>query len=392
MSDHALLSPSGASRWIACTPSAKLEQGFADSSGEAAREGTLAHKLGETILRIINKDITKGVYNKSIISIEKDPLYDRNMREHSENYAAYVIERLLNAQLITPDARLYLETKFDLTMYAPESFGTGDATIIADDVIEIIDLKYGKGVSVYAENNAQMMLYALGALEVFSLLYAPKRVRMTIYQPRLDNISTWEISVNDLWAWAEITLKPRAQLAFNGAGDYVPGKHCRFCRAKAVCRANADYNLQMAQYEFRDAEILSSEEISAILDREDEFTKWLSGVKAYALSEAVNNHKKFPGYKIVEGRSNRKFSSETAVVAKLLEAGMPVDKIYKPPVVIGVTEMEKMMGKGAFNAIIGPLITKAPGAPTLVPAADKRPEYSSAESAVKAFEDIEIED
>lgn len=392
MSFHAILSPSGASRWLACTPSARLETEFPNTSGTAASEGTLAHKLAEAILRHTHKMITTGVFHKTLKSIKEDELYTDAMYEYAQNYADYVMEKLAGAQVNTSDAMLFLETLFDLTAYVPDGFGTGDAVIIADHILEIIDLKYGKGVPVFADNNSQMMLYALGALLAFGLLYDVQIVRMTIYQPRIDNISTWEISVADLKQWAEEVLRPRAELAFKGEGEFNPGKHCRFCRAKAVCRANMDYNMEMAKYDFKDGVLLTESEIADILDKEDEFTKWISGIKKYALAEAVNNHRSFPGYKLVEGRSNRRYIDQEAVIAQLKTDGIPDDKIYEPKEIIGITKMEKMLGKAAFNVLIGPLTAKSPGAPTLVPVSDKRSEYSSAANAIKDFEDIDIED
>jgi hypothetical protein len=385
MSAHAILSPSGAHRWLNCTPSARLEQKFADTASEVAREGTLAHALGELILKFKLKKISKTVFNREFKVIEQDALYDHSMQEHAEAYSVFVLEQLSEAQAHTKDAAVFLEHKLNLTEYVPEGFGTGDAIIIADRVMDIIDLKYGKGVLVSAENNKQMMLYSLGALRDFDFVYDIKTVRMTIFQPRIDNFSTWELSVEDLRKWAEDDLKPRAALAFNGEGEFSPGTHCQFCKAKATCKANAEMNLQLASYDFKTPELLTDEEVKDILDRSDLFTNWLKAVNDHALNEAVNNNKKWPGYKLVEGRSNRKYSDESVVASKLLSQGFAEDMIYKKRELFGITDMTKNIGKKQFDLFVTDLLVKPPGKPALVPLEDKRPEYNSTESAVNDF-------
>jgi hypothetical protein len=390
MGNHAVLSPSGADRWLKCTPSARLEQDFPDSSGAAAKEGTLAHTLGELLIRKNSGRISAKDSWKEIAAIEKDPLYDAAMYEHCENYAVFVLEQFSEAQARTKDAMLFLEQKLDLTAYIPEGFGTGDAVIIADHTLMITDLKYGKGVPVSSENNRQMMLYGLGALHAFDYLYDIHRVRMTIYQPRIDNTSTWEIPVEELRHWAESELIPRAALAFEGKGDFAPGLHCRFCRAKGLCKANADFNLELAKHDFKEPTLLTEDEVSDILDRADMFKKWLAGVEGHALHEAINNGKKWPGYKVVEGRSNRKYTDEVEVANVLLKQGFAEDLIYTKSIV-GITAMEKAIGKATFNAILSDLLIKPPGKPALVPETDKRPEYNSIENAIADFADIEID-
>lgn len=387
---HAVLSPSAAERWLSCTRSARLEQQFPDSAGEAAKEGTLAHSLAELIVRRHINQVTAKDYKKALAEIEKNKYYDAAMFEHCDNYATFILEQFAEAQSHTKDAILFLEQKLDLTAYIPEGFGTGDAIIIADHVLVINDLKYGKGVPVSSENNRQMMLYSLGALEAYDILYDIREVRMNIFQPRIDNSSTWQIPVDELRNWAETELKPRAALAFAGEGDFAPGKHCRFCKARAVCKANADYNLELAQHEFKAAELLEDADISAILDRADTFKKWLAGVEEYALHEAVNNGKKWPGYKVVEGRSNRKYSDEETVASALIQNGYKEDQIYSKAL-LGITALEKSIGKGPFNSLLGEYLVKPPGKPALVPESDKRPEYNSTESAALDFAGVDID-
>jgi hypothetical protein len=390
MSVHAILSPSGAQRWLSCTPSARLEQQFPDKAGDVAREGTLAHSLGELILQFKLKRISKQVYERDLKKIEADNLYEHAMKEHAESYSVFVLERFYEAQSHTKDAVICLEQKLNLTQYVPEGFGTGDCVIIADGTMEIIDLKYGKGVVVSAENNKQMMLYALGALRDFDCAYDIDHVRMTIYQPRVDNVSSFEMGLEDLLTWAETELKPKAALAFKGEGEFSPGSHCQFCKARAVCKANADYNLELARHDFAVPELLTDEEIAEIMEKAPLFTGWLKGVLDHALSEAVLNGKKWPGFKLVEGRSNRTYKDETLVATRLLEAGFAEDLIFKREL-LGITAMEKVVGKKIFTTQLGDLLIKPPGKPTLAPLSDKREELNSIENAQKDFAEQFVE-
>lgn len=387
MAAHALLSPSSASRWLTCTPSAKLEQQFPDKSGTAAAEGTLAHSLGELIIRFKTKQITRVQYARELAKIQTDKLYSHEMFLHSEDYAVYVLEQFATAQAHTKDALLFIEEKIDLTDYIPEGFGTGDAAVIADGVLDFVDLKYGKGVPVSAVDNKQMMLYGLGMLKKFDFLYDIHTVRMTIYQPRLDSISTFEIAATDLKAWADDELKPKAELAFKGEGEFVPGVNCRFCKAAGTCKANAEFNLELAKHEFKNPALLTDEEVSEILDRADLFTKWLAAVEDNALFEAVTNGKKWPNYKLVEGRSNRVYTDEEKVAETLKGKGLPEEKIYTKKLV-GITAMEKELTKPVFNDLLGNLVVKPAGKATLVPVTDKRPELNSVEAAVAEFAEI----
>lgn len=387
MAQHALLSPSSASRWLTCTPSARLEEQYPDRSGDAAAEGTLAHKLGEAIIRLRTGGSKKD-YARTLKDVEANAFYEPAMFEYMDQYAVYVLEQFSRAQKATADAILFLEQRLNLTDYVPEGFGTGDVIIIADGVLDIIDLKYGKGVPVSAENNKQMMLYSLGALREFDYMYNIHSVKMTIYQPRLDSISTCEVSVSDLKKWAEDELKPRAALAYEGAGEFAPGDVCRFCKAAAVCKANADYNLELAKYEFKEPVTLNEEETANILSRADTFTNWLKAVNDYALNEAVNNGKRYPGFKLVEGRSVRVYTDTIKIVEVLKSASYPDEKIMEPASLLGITKLEKAIGKDQFKIHVAPFIVKPPGKPTLVPESDKRPEYNSSAGASADFEEV----
>ncbi|MCL4483454.1 MAG: DUF2800 domain-containing protein [Bacteroidetes bacterium] len=381
---HAILSPSGASRWLNCTPSACLEQQFPDSSGEAAKEGTLAHWLGETLLKNHLGLLTNIEANETIERIESDPRYTADMMDHASGYAAFVMENFEAAKKVTKDAVIQIEAQLNLTDYVPEGFGTGDAVIIADGNMGIIDLKYGKGVMVSCENNKQMMLYALGALREYDYMYDIQNVRMWIYQPRMDNISSFEMSVADLQAWAENELKPLAQLAFDGLGEFKVGDHCRFCRAKAQCKANANENLKLARYDFAESVLLTDTEISDILERASAFKTWLTSIEEMALTEAVDNGKQWPGFKLVEGRSNRIYSDEDKVAKELVKNGFNEDQIYTKKI-LGITAMEKAITKKTFESLLGELIIKPQGKPTLVPVSDKRTAWNSTESAKNDF-------
>lgn len=378
---HAILSASAAERWLNCTPSARLEEPLPDNSGEAAKEGQLAHELAELLLKKELKRITPQKFKSELMRIEKNELYNIAMWEYCENYAVFVMERYAEARGKNKDAQIFLETKVNLTEYVPEGFGTVDVGIIADHLLDIIDFKYGKGVSVTAEENKQMKLYALGWLDESDYLYDLHTIRLTIYQPRLDNISVFEMPTATLRAWATDFLIPRAALAFEGKGEFNPGSHCQFCKVRATCRANRDFNMTIVRHDFKDPALLDDNEVAELLSREKLFTSWIKSVNEFALDEALNRSKKWPGFKLVEGRSNRKYSDEEKVVATLIKAGFESTEIYKPMELQGIGEMEKIIGKADFQTLLSPLLIKPPGKPTLAPATDKRPELNSAEAA-----------
>lgn len=382
--EHALLSPSSASRWMACTPSARVEEKLPDNSGEAAQEGSLAHTLGELMLRRYIGEISTRKYNSEVKKIQADGFYSPDMLQHCEDYTAFVVELFEQAKKRSSDAIMAIEVKLDLTAFIPEGFGTGDDVIIADGILDITDLKYGQGVPVSCVQNKQMMTYALGALQEYDYLYDIHTVRMNIFQPRLNNISSYEMLVKDLKAWGENELKVKAKQAFAGEGEFVPGDHCRFCRAKTRCRALAEKNLEIAKYEFQDPAFLTDEEISDILTRSDLFTNWINSIGAFALTEAVDHGKKWPGYKLVEGKSNRVYSDQDKVAKTLKTAGYEDAIIYERKL-LGITAMEKAITKKQFSALLDNLVIKPQGKPVLVPESDKRPELSSTENAMNDF-------
>jgi len=389
--DHAKLSPSGASRWMTCTPSAVLEQSFPREESGYAAEGTHAHKLAELIFSktISDKPIKPAAFKKKLAELHANSFYNAEMEESVNLYTTQVTERYMALKKSCPDTLVLLEQKLDFSQWVPGGFGTGDVVLVADRVLEVIDLKYGKGVPVYAENNAQMRLYGLGAIAAYEMLYEFDVIRMTIMQPRLDNVSTEEINVKDLLAWAESEVVPKAKMADAGEGEFCAGKHCKFCKARFTCRARADYNLELVKFEFKFPALLDHIEIAEILGRIDELVSWAGGVKGYALDQAENHGVKFPGWKLVEGRSNRKYTDVDKVANVLLAAEYKEDQIYAPRAVLGITALEKEVGKKNFNTLLGELIIKPAGKPTLVPESDKRPEMQSVDAAISDFDGLE---
>lgn len=358
---HAILSASSSHRWLNCNPSARLEQEFEDQETEAAAEGTAAHALCEHKLR------------KALKLRSKKPVsqYDCDeMDDYTDGYVQFVLEQLAQAKLTCPDPQVLIEQRLDFSCYVPDGFGTGDCLIIASPRLHVIDFKYGLGVLVDAYQNPQMMLYALGALRIFDCLYDITEVSMSIYQPRRENVSTWTISVDELMDWAENTLRPKADLAYKGEGEYSPGSWCQFCKAAVKCRARAEAKLDLARFEFAQPPLLSDAEIEEILGKLDDLTKWANEIMAYAQDAAINHGKEWAGYKLVESRTNRKYTDEDVVARAAASAGYR--DIYKKTL-ISITEMEKLMGKQTFKEILGGLIVKPIGKPTLVPASDKRP-------------------
>lgn len=375
---HATLSASGAKKWINCPGSVQMESQFEDSTSAYAEEGTTAHALGEAKLRLALKEITRVQYHKLIkpLNITED------MEDYTDGYRDFVLERFNHAKSKTKDAILMLEQRLDFSDWVPGGFGTGDVVIIGDEVMEIIDLKYGKGVSVSAEDNPQLKLYALGAMSEYSLIYDIGVVVMTIYQPRTDNVNSDTIMVEELLMWGD-EVKEKAQIAHGGTGACNSGKHCDdgFCKARAVCRAYADERSKMATYDFAKPTTLLDDEIAEIIDLAEKLASWCKIVKDYALEQALKGTK-YPGFKLVEGRSNRTYIDEKQVSDTLKELGYTDHNIYNIKLK-GITDMEKLLGKKDFTSTLGSLIIKPQGAPTLVKSEDKRAELNSAQEDFK---------
>jgi conserved hypothetical protein len=377
---HAVLSASGSKRWLSCPPSARLERKFPDRAGEAAQEGTLAHALAEARIRYWLGEISENGLTLRINSIRHDALYSPEMGEYVQEYVDLCVEKINAAQGVA-----LVEERLDFSRWVKNGFGTGDMVIIGDGVLEIVDLKYGKGVPVSAEGNTQMQLYALGAIEQYDYIYDFDHVRMSIFQPRNGGLSTQLMSVEELLAWGE-SIKPIAELAYAGKGDFKAGDHCRFCRAAAQCKALSEYNMEIAKLEFRDADLLTDDEVSFVLERVDGLVRYAEKIKTHALEEALKGHR-WPGFKVVEGRSNRKITDEAKAVKLLRKAGYTDDVIYKPLAMQTITDLEKAITKKKFGELLGSVIEKPPGKPTLVPEDDKRPEYDPVQSEFEVMEE-----
>ncbi|EAC6223203.1 DUF2800 domain-containing protein [Listeria monocytogenes] len=388
---HAKLSASGSSRWLNCTPSIALEAKFPEqrNGGVFAQEGTLAHSFAELLLQKFNDEVTKAGYARKLNRLKKNSLYDASMIDHVEVYTTIVIEKFQEAHAADKNAVLSIEQQLDYSDYARGGFGTGDAVIVGNGVVEIIDLKYGKGVPVSAEENSQLMLYGLGAYNAFELDYDLHTVRMTIVQPRLDDVTEFEMEVSDLLDWAENVVKPAALLADAGKGELNPGPWCKFCRARSICKARAEANLALTSYDFKDPRLLQPSEIAKVLAQVAELKSWVEDVKSFALKEAESRGIEFPGWKLVEGRSNRRYADAEMVQAMMELEGYSEEELLSKKL-ISLTDMEKLIGKKQVSAILGDLIEKPAGKPTLVVETDKRQAIKFKSDAADDFaEDLE---
>lgn len=374
MGTHALLSPSAAHRWMNCPPSACLEREFPSSSSEVAAEGTAAHALCEHKLRKLLKLRSKRPHSD---------FEDDEMDRCSDDYVSFVQEQMGEI----PSPMVLVEQRLDLTRYVPEAFGTADCIIVGGDRLHIVDFKYGMGVLVEAEHNPQMMLYALGALELLDGIYDIQKISVSIFQPRRENVCTWSLPKEELLRWARDDLVEKARLAYAGEGEYCAGEWCTFCRASVRCRARAEEKLRLAKEEFKYPPLITDEEIEDVLGEIPELIKWANAILAYATDAAVNHGKEWTGFKIVEGRSVRRYKDEDAVAREAESAGYT--DIFDRKL-ISLTQMEKLMGKKAFTDILGGLIEKPPGKPTLVPVSDKRPAIhtGSAQSEFTAITEV----
>ena len=383
MAGHALLSPSASHRWLHCTAAPRLEEGVEDKGSEYAAEGTLAHAYCAMKLKQFYGLPTDGE-EKEIAGLN-DKYHTGEMDEYTDTYATIVLEKYNAARAATADAQLLVETRLDFTDYIPEAFGTADAIIIADGVMEVIDFKYGKGVKVSALENPQMMIYALGAYVMFSFDYRIERVRMTIVQPRIDNLSEYELSVGELMRWTDETLRPAAEKAYKGEGPQQPGEWCQFCKVKNQCRALADKCKNVVA---ADPKLITVEELAKdVLPMVPLVKTWISGVEEYALAQALSGVQ-LPGWKIVEGRSVRKIVSADATITALIQAGYKTTEILKPQELRTITELEKMVGKKQFASLCGEWIEKPKGKPTLAPESDKR---KAIDPVDEDFKDINID-
>jgi len=397
---HALLSASASHRWLNCTPSARLEDEVQSDGGSVfAQEGTFAHELAEVKLReYLGADEldTKVALHDLEAEVAKFNEANRtsfnleDMESPVQEYVDRVIEDFEDAQRKDPTAKLLVEQPFDLSAIIEDGFGSNDAIIIADGVAHVHDLKFGRGLRVEAENNSQLMLYAYGAMEGFNGLYDIDRVVIHIDQPRMDNFPSWELTVDELYAWAEAEVRPKAELAHLGEGEFCSGSWCQFCKVRGRCRHLAEVNLSLAKHEFAEPALLSDEEVGEVLAKLPKLEDWASAVKAYAYDEAVNNDKQWPGYKLVASRANRRWLSDQQVASTLEMEGFTDEQIYNKKLK-GIGDMEKLVGKKSFDPLLGSLVIKPEGSPTLVPDTDKRPAIvrgSALERAQEEFKEL----
>ena len=379
---HAILSPSAAHRWMNCTAAPLLEKDVEDKGSTFAEEGTLAHaycakKLKEFLGLSVDDE------NAEIAQLAEQ-YHSGEMDEYTDTYKTIVLEKFNAARTKTKDAQLLVEVKLDFSHYVPDAFGTSDAIIIADGVMEVIDFKYGKGVKVSAVENPQMMIYALGAWDLFNFEYNIQKVRMTIVQPRIDNLSEFEINATDLINWTVDELQPKAKEAYAG-GKQKPGEWCQFCKVKAKCKALATTCVNAQQLN-QDPKLISKEEMERnILPLLSTFKTWLSGVEEYSLQQALDGVQ-YQGFKIVEGRSIRKITDQSAVMELLGKEGFAKESYIKPTELRSITDLEKLIGKKRFGTLCADYINKPQGKPTLVPESDKRPAFNQ---AADDFKDIQ---
>lgn len=372
---HALLGGSNAHRWLKCPASARLEELFPEETSEYAEEGTMAHNVADSKIKT-RLDVSDVALQGS----------DDEMEEATDAYVDYVLDLFLKVKKTTKDAKLLTEVKIDFSKYVPASFGTSDVVIIADGTMYVIDLKYGKGVPVSAYENPQTMLYALGALEEFAFLYDIQDVVMIIHQPRLDNITEFEMSAADLIRWGT-GIQGQAELAYSGKGDAVPGEHCQFCKAKAVCQARYA-NLATVQDKIKDVKLMTTEEIMAVYPHLDQVEKFIKDLKNYMLDQATKGFK-WPGLKLVEGRSIRQYSDDLEVSRVLINAGFDEALLYNRKL-IGITDMTKLVGNAKFKELLedSGLVVKPEGKPVLVDETDKREEINVFENLIEEFKEV----
>lgn len=360
MGKHAKFSPSSGERYLNCPPALLLEEQFPDEESPYAAEGTAGHALAEHLIKKHLKIRTRR---------PTSDYYSDDLLEAVDEYVSYVIEQIEEARRVCKDPVFSVEQKVDLSFHVQDCFGTADMVILTDDKVHIIDLKLGQGVVVEAEKNNQLMIYGLGMLDIAEMLYDIKTVELTIVQPRVNHFSTWETSTEELHQWAEQEFEPKAKMALAGEGEFKCGSWCRFCKARFQCRTRAEEYLKLAQMEFAAPALLTDEEIAEVLSKADALKKWAEEIYTYAQNEAVVHHREWPGFKLVLGRSNRKYTDEEDAAEVAKAAGYT--DIYKTNL-IGITDMERLMGKKKFNEVLGNYVYKPDGKITLVPDSDKR--------------------
>lgn len=379
---HAILSASSSHRWLNCTPSARLEDKFQESQAPTvsphAEEGTLAHEVAELTLRYRLEYIKESTYKRELRKLKKSQYFDEEMLGYVDTYVNIVLESYQAAEKDHGAAEIILEERIDFSHIVPEGFGTGDAAVISDKTLEAIDLKYGRGVMVEADNNPQLLLYASGLLRTFGLMYDIETIKVTIVQPRLDHYSTWEVSVDWLKGWEEVVHKT-ALKAYKGEGRQFPGTWCKFCKVKALCKAFCDQNTALAKHEFKEPYLIEEDQLLEIYKVLPMLQDWAKGVNEYMLKRALEG-KAWEGLKVVSGTSRRKWTDEAEVIKKLKGAKFKPSQFQKTSL-LGIPAIEKLTGAD-FAELVGQHVIKPQGAPTLVDQSDKRPGLGSEQAKI----------
>lgn len=384
---HALLGPSSAARWMACPPSVNLTKDMPDTTSEYAAEGSLAHEIAELKLKkkIVDPGMSTRKFNAEMKKLKAKELYQEEMQEFTDIYVDFIQEQMCACEN-TP--YVAVEQKVDFSQYVPQGFGTADCIMISGDTIHVIDFKYGRGVVVDAEENPQMLLYALGAYLAYNFLYDIKRIQMSVVQPRVSHFSSWECDVDYLLSFAE-KAKEKALMAAEGQGEFQAGKHCKFCKAKTTCRTRAEENLELEGWQYALPPLLKPDEVGHILRKAEDLAAWAKDLKEWALSECLNGNE-IPGWKAVHGRGSRSFTDTDEAVKVLIEKGIAEELLYERKY-LTLAQMEKVVGKKDFQEMVGDLIVMKEGLPTLVVESDKREAISNrikAEDEFSAVEDI----
>lgn len=383
---HAVLSASSSHKWLVCTPSARLEEKFPSKTSEYMAEGTLAHEIAEfKVKSYFLEPISKSTYTKRLNKFKKEDLFDQEMLAHTDTYLEFIKEEAMQT---STKPFIAVEQRVDFGNYVPEGFGTADCIFIKENTLHVIDFKYGKGVKVEAEENPQMKLYALGVYEQYKIFYDIRFVKMSIVQPRIDNISSFETPIEELLDWGEKVVKPQAQKAFMGIGEFVQGEHCKFCRAKGACEFRARENMKVIEEIQNNTGIVTNTELGEILTKTDGIEQWLKDIREYALSELLKGHK-VPGWKAVEGKSNRKIV-DVDKAFEILEANGYEQAILYEKKPLTLSQLEKAIGKKQIAEAIGDYIEKPKGAPTLAKETDKREPFKV--SAAEEFKNLESEE
>ena len=381
---HALLGASSAHRWLVCPPIARLEEFVVDEGSDFAREGTEAHTLAEHKLNFALGKISKAAFTRRVNKFKKEAeFYDQAMEDHVDSHVDKVME-MVNSY---DDPEVFLEQRVHYDRWVPEGFGTSDVVIASDNRLDIIDLKFGKGVLVDAYQNPQLMLYALGAYDTFDMIFDFDTIGMTVSQPRLDNYSHFDIDVHELLYWAENYVTPRAAQAWEGIGDWtITDDVVKFSKVRAQLRPRAEKNLELiSKFDYKDVPLLEPEEIAEILNHTKEIAKWVKEVEVFALEQSRDHGASYPGWKLVEGRSNRIITNQEKAAELLIQSGYQEEDIFKPKDLRSMTELERVVGKKQFSEILSDVIEKPVGKPAMAPASDKRPAINSVDAALDDF-------